>query len=162
MNRHIRNRLQYHRHLGNTLSALSATAIMLVATLMVAAPAQPSEAGSVARTPEIDAEAIPASAARRQFAASVIQAQADDIEGRAQQLATEMDNTRSAGQAIAHVAAFAVEVATVVAMTAALDELPDAVETTDIATPAPAHSARKHKRNRQSLAMPYFSFASRS
>ncbi len=156
MNRHLRNRLQYHRHLGNTMSALSVAAVMLVATMMVAAPAQPAATRFVAQTAT---ETLATSAEQRQVASLM---QAHEIEARAQQLATEIETTRNTGEAIAYVAAFTAEVATVAALTAALDELPKSAETADIAAPAPDHSTRKHKRNRQSLAMPYFSFASRS
>ncbi len=160
MNRHLRNRIHYHRHLVNTLSALTATAVMLVATLMVAAPAGTSAAPSAARNTAANPSSIATPAPRKPFDASAMQAQ--DIEARAEQLAAQLEKTRSASQAIAHVAAFTAEVATVAALTAALDELPESVETADIATPAPIHPTRKQKRNRQSLAMPYFSFASRS
>lgn len=162
MNRHLRNRLQYHRHLVNTLSALSATAVMLVATLMISSPAGISAEQSVARNSSDDASVSKVPAPRKLFDPGVVQARAHDIESRAEQLATQLEKTRSASQAIAHVAAFTAEVATVAALTAALDELPESVETAEIAVPAPIHASRKHKRTRQSLAMPYFSFASRS
>ncbi|MDQ3039127.1 MAG: hypothetical protein M3R16_04920 [Pseudomonadota bacterium] len=161
MNRHLRNRLQYHRQLGNTLSAFSITAIMLGAVLMTATPVQPSGAhpaqAGTANT-AIDAARNPV----KSFDANAVQAQAHDIEARAEQLAAQLEKTRNASQAIAHVVAFTAEVATVAAITAALDEIPESVETAELAAPTPATSTRKHKRTRQSLAMPYFSFASRS
>jgi len=146
----------------NTLSALSATAVMLVATLMVAAPAGTSAAHSVAGNEAADASLIATPAASEPVEANLLQGQAPDIEVRAEQLAAQIEKTRSAGQAIAHVAAFTAEVATVAALTAALDKLPESMEAAEIAAPASAQPTRKHKRTRQSLAMPYFSFASRS
>jgi len=162
MNRHLRIRLQYHRHLGNTLSALSATAVMLGAALMIAAPAQPSTAHPVAQAATADTHAIAAPTRSEPFDATAMQAQAHDIHARAGQLAAQLEKTSNPSQAIAHVAAFTAEVATVAAITAALDDIPESVETADIAAPAPVPPTRKHKRNRQSLAMPYFSFATRS
>lgn len=151
-----------NRHLRNTFSAISATAVMLVATLIVAVPAQPLAEQPVAQPAEKNSTFVAAPAPRRQFDVQAVQAQADDIGARAEHLAAQLEKTETAGETIAHVAAFTAEVATVTAMTAVLEELPEAVQTTHIVEPAQAPRVHKHKRSRQSLAMPYFSFASRS
>ncbi|MEJ7747575.1 MAG: hypothetical protein WKF61_12715, partial [Luteimonas sp.] len=100
--------------------------------------------------------------AARNIETQAIQAQAAEIESRAERLAVQLETTRTTGEAIAHVAAFTAEVATVTALTAMLNELPDAVDAASTAVPAVARPARKPNRSRQPLAMPYFSFASRS
>ena len=151
-----------NRHFHNTLSAMSATAVMLAAVLILAAPADPlaeparqasvAEASNVAATPP----------SGKQDDVQAMQAQADQIEARAVRLAAQLEQATTTGETIAHVAGFAAEVATVTALTAMLAELPDHIESAEIAEPVPARRTGKHKRSRQSLAMPYFSFASRS
>ncbi len=153
-----------NRYFHNTLSAMSATAVMLAAVLTLAVPAhplaEPARQATVAEASEVAAAPAP----RKQIDVQAVQAQANEIEARAERLAAQLEQATTTGETIAHVAAFTAEVATVTALTAVLNELPDAVEAAEIATikPAPARRAGKHKRSRQSLAMPYFSFASRS
>lgn len=158
-----------NRHFRNTLSAISATAVMLAAVLLVAGPARtltvpvPSEV----RLQASAVTAVPAPP-RKQATVNAMQVrQANDIAIRAERLAAQLEKAKTTGETIAHVAAFTAEVATVTALAAALGDLPDEVETTgiaELAAPAatPARRTGSSKRSRQSLAMPFFSFATRS
>jgi len=151
-----------NRTFHNTLSAVSATAVMLTAILLVADPArQVSESEPQAFALKVPV-AAPAPAFPRQIDVTVLQSSAGEIEARAERLATELEGVTTPGETIVHVAAFTAEIATLTALSAVFAELPDAVEAAEIAAPKPVRRAATRKRSRQSLAMPYFSFASRS
>ena len=135
-----------NRKLHNTVAALLATTGMLVLALIAASPMplQPS-----APVPAL-AEAATAKAARTEAAAR-------HIEARAKLLESRLTKTTEAADAVAQVAAFAAEAATVAVLAEAFDD--GSAKAANV--PTPVKRALPVRRSRQSVAMPYFSFAPR-
>ena len=132
-----------NRKFHNTVTALAATTGLLVLTLMAARPAMapaPAIAPVVAQGPH-------ASAAAKQ------------IEARAARLQARLAAARNGGDAIGEIAGFAAEAATLAAIAAAFDQA-DALAAGEAAPVAPVVLPRK-RAGRQSVAMPFFSFAPR-
>ena len=137
------------RKLHNTISALVATSGLLVLSLMAASPipAGPAETSwsSPAQVVQVDAAAL-----RAEAAAQHLDAQAEALEAR-------LAASANASEAVTHVAAFAAEAATAAMLAEALNVAEADIES----EPAPQRARSKPRRNRQSVAMPFFSFAPR-
>lgn len=136
-----------NRKLHNTAAALLATTGMLVLALIAASP-MPLQ--SFATPAPSFAQTTTTKAAR-------VEAAADRIEARAKLLESRLTKTTEAADAVAQVAAFAAEAATV----AILAEAFDGESTTATSVPTPVKHTQPIRRSRQSVAMPYFSFAPR-
>ena len=134
-----------NRKLHNTASALFASAGLLVLSLMAANP-----------TPVAGVDARPLAEVSIDSKVERIEAAARRIEARAAALEGQLATTGDATEAVTGVAAFAAEAATLAVMAETLD----AIETAETA-PATGTSQRKPRRSRQSVAMPFFSFAPR-
>ena len=133
-----------NRKLHNTTAALFASAGLLVLGLIAANPMPGAATEAFAAT-----EAAWSGPHRAEAAAQ-------QIEARAQVLEEELAAGHDASRAVAGVAALAAEAATLAVMAETLDALE--------AGEAPARDAtsrRKPRRSRQSVAMPFFSFAPR-
>jgi hypothetical protein len=131
-----------NRKLHNTVTALVATTGLLVLSLMASNPVM-----APAPTP----------------AESVVQAHhaveaAKRIETRAAQLQARLGQIQDSREALGEIAGFAAEAATTAAIAAAFDQA-EAVDADAAATVVPP--PRKRARGRQSVAMPFFSFAPR-
>ena len=141
-----------NRKLHNTVTALAATTGLLVLSLMAANPVlapapMPTHSDYVSAAPAADR------AAQVQHAAEA----AKRIEARAARLEERLAKAKAPEDALGEIVGFAAEAATIAAIAAALDEA-GAVSK----MPAPAVSApRKRSPGRQSVAMPFFSFAPR-
>ena len=141
-----------NRKLHNTVTALAATTGLLVLSLMAANPAaapvpMPATFEYAAATSSVD------HAVQARHAAEA----AKRIEARAATLEARLAEAKAPEEALGEIVGFAAEAATMAAIAAALDEA-GAVST----VPAPAATApRKRSPGRQSVAMPFFSFAPR-
>ncbi len=162
-----------NRKLHNTFSALSVATVLMTAGLIAATPAPQTDPVAVEmNTPVVEvfaadraapAERIRAAEARAEAIERAAQARAKNIELRAQALAKELEGSKQdVGQILGRVAGFTAEVATEAALNAAIEEFASA-DTAEAAAPhvAPPAPIRKPRQNRRSLAMPYFSFATR-
>jgi hypothetical protein len=132
-----------NRKLHNTVTALAATTGLLVLSLMAAHPVQ------------MTAEPFEAEMAQARHARDAAQR----IESRAALLQSRLAQSRDHAEAIGEIAGFAAEAATLATIAAAFDEaesLDAAAETTTSAKPRKRAAA-----GRQSVSMPYFSFAPR-
>lgn len=167
-----------NRKLHNTFSALSVATVLMTAGLIAAKPAPRPEPAPVlpiaavalinaaAAIESRQAERVHATEAQAKATERAALARAKDIELRAQALAKELQNgKKDVGEILGRVAGFTAEVATEAAFNAAIEEFAsagtaEAVEATEtyVAPPAPVRKPRQHRR---SLAMPYFSFATR-
>ena len=137
------------RKLHNTISALVATSGLLVLSLMAASPIPAGPAETSWSSPDHVAQVAPA-ADRGEAAARRLDAQAQALEAR---LKASVD----ASEAVTYVAAFTAEAATAAILAEALD----VAETEMDSETAPQRARSKPRRNRQSVAMPFFSFAPR-
>lgn len=166
-----------NRKLHNTFSALSVAVALMTAGLIAATPtpgadpvatrSQPiaTVAASAPATKTSDQPVPRADRYRRsaELRAKAIEraslARAKDIEARAEALAKQLEGNKNVGDILGHVAGFTAQVATEAALNAAVEEF-TAVETTEpyAAPPAPTSKLRQ---SRRSLAMPYFSFATK-
>lgn len=155
-----------NRKLHNTFSALSVATVLMTVGLIAATPTPHDEA--VAAQPQAVAEratmakvqsASRAAEVRAKTIEQASLARAKDIEARAEALAKELEGKKDVGEILGRVAGFTAEVATEAALNAAIEEF-TSVDTAEahVAPPAPV---RKPRQNRRSLAMPYFSFATR-
>jgi hypothetical protein len=137
-----------NRKLHNTVTALSATTGLLVLSLMAARPLPALHA-----TPDAPAFAQETVELREQgrHAAEA----AKRIEARAIELQARLATTRDNAEAIGDIVGFAAEAATLATVATAFDQ----AQAAKIAEPAP--KPRKRTQGRQSVAMPYFSFAPR-
>ena len=134
-----------NRKLHNTVAALLATTGLLALALIAASPmpVQPGVAPTPAYAQAATTEATQAEAMARR------------IEARAEQLESRLAKTTAAADAVAQVAAFSAEAATL----AVLADTFDAEST--MAVDMQVEHAKPIRRSRQSVAMPYFSFAPR-
>ncbi|MGO4550015.1 hypothetical protein AB4059_02775 [Lysobacter sp. 2RAF19] len=154
-----------NRKLHNTVTALFATSGLLVLSLMAANPA-PS-AGENVLAPVVQPAAIhaPADAKLAKIVAEGrhAAAAAKRIEARAQQLQANLAKTKDDGQAVGEVFGFVAEAATLAALAAAMDgmENPDTMAAVEQADAEQAKPTPKRTFGRQSVAMPFFSFAPR-
>lgn len=145
------------RKLHNTFSALTATAILAVG-LMVAAPARQEAASLASQTqPTVAAPGHTAAADARQRAAL---ARAKAVEDHADILARQLERSADSKEALGHVAAFTAVVVTEAALAAAFDDSSE-IGKIESQISEEEKPARKSRRTRQSLVMPYFSFATR-
>ena len=136
-----------NRKLHNTFSALAATSALLVLSLLAASP-MPSQTSWSTQELVVQEATVPTPradvAARR-------------IEERAQVLEARIEASTSAAEALAHIAAFSAEAATTAVLAAAFDQTAAGIEV----EPAQPRTRSKPRRNHQSVAMPFFSFAPR-
>ena len=134
------------RKLHNTISALVATSGLLVLSLMAASP-MPAESpwSSPDQVVQVDAAALRAEAA------------AEHLDSRAKALEARLEASANASEAVAHVAAFTAEAATAAMLAEALRVAEADIES----EPAQQRARSKPRRSRQSVAMPFFSFAPR-
>ena len=131
-----------NRKLHNTVTALAATTGLLVLSLMAAHPVQLTAA-------PFEGDMVQARHARDA---------AQRIETRAALLQSRLAQSKDRAEVIGEIAGFAAEAATLATIAAAFDE----AEALDVADPTTAAKPRKRApRGRQSVAMPYFSFAPR-
>lgn len=146
-----------NRKLHNSMLAFSVTGLMLTFGLMTASPVAPDAAaddiGHAAQLASSD-DSVPlqARAAATEARTRAIEAR---IEARARVLEAELEHSASLGDTIASAVNFAAAVSTEAAINAAF-EASDAIaeERTE------ASRERRHKRRvRNTLAVPYFSFA---
>ncbi|MUV14994.1 hypothetical protein [Noviluteimonas gilva] len=154
-----------NRKLHNTVTALFATSGLLVLSLMAANPA-PS-LGEAVFSPVVATPAAPHAPADAKLAKIVAEgrhaaAAAKRIEARALQLQARIDKAKDGNEKIGEVVGFVAEAATLASIAAAMDgiENPDIVANVDDEV-APAKPVRKRAVGRQSVAMPFFSFAPR-
>jgi hypothetical protein len=131
-----------NRKLHNTVTALAATTGLLVLSLMAAHPAP---------TAAVPFEAQVAQARHAQEAAK-------RIDARAAQLKVRLAQTKDTGEALGEIAGFAAEAATIATIAAALDQS-DGFQAAETSTESV--KPRKRALGRQSVAMPFFSFAPR-
>lgn len=134
-----------NRKLHNTISALVATTGLLVLSLIAAGPLP---ADATWTSPEL---------ARVETPATHAEAAARDIAAQAKALEARIATSATASEAIAHVAAFTAEAATVAVLAEAIDAAAADIED----KPAAATARAKPRRSRQSVAMPFFSYAPR-
>jgi hypothetical protein len=130
-----------NRKLQNTVTALVATTGLLVLSLMASNPVMapaPTPAESLVQARHA------AEAAKR-------------IEARAAQLEARLSQIKDNREALGEIAGFAAEAATAAAIAAAFDQ----AEAIDPAATTVVPQPRKRARGRQSVAMPFFSFAPR-
>lgn len=149
-----------NRKLHNSLLAFSATGLMLVFGLMAATPLQPASLDQdqdlQAALPELTVTPVIA-AGQADIAAVRERAEAVNarIDARASRLQDELGRSRSLGDTIASVTAFAAEVSTDAALSAVIQ----AADQAAVEREADSEEARHAKRVRSVLAVPYFSFA---
>jgi len=165
-----------NRKLHNTFSALSVAVALMTAGLIAATPtrhaervaAQPKAAVTVAASaPVVQAGDLLAQQAERPRSAELraksieraALARAKNIEARAEALAKQLEGNQDVGEILGHVAGFTAQVATEAALNAAVEEF-TSVETTEPYAAPPAPTS-KPRHSRRSLAMPYFSFATK-
>jgi hypothetical protein len=154
-----------NRKMNNTFSALSVATVLMTAGLIAATPTphadpvvvQPQAVERAAVVQVVDASRAAEARAKAIEQASL--ARAKNIEARAEALAKELEGKKDVGEILGRVAGFTAQVATEAALNAAVEEF-TSVDTAEayVAPPAPV---RKPRQNRRSLAMPYFSFATR-
>ena len=145
-----------NRKLHNTVTALFATSGLLVLSLIAARPMPTQEflVAPVAVQADLrdsDVAAAEAAKARVRHAAEL----AKRMEARAAELEARLAATKNHGEAIGEIVGFAAEAATLAAVATAFDEA-QAVEPA-----APVVKVPKRAGGRQSVAMPFFSFAPR-
>ena len=145
-----------NRKLHNTVTALFATSGLLVLSLIAARPLPTQEvlvapAAVHAELRDSDVAAAEAAKARGRHAAEA----AKRIEARAAQLEARLAATKNHGEAIGEIVGFAAEAATLAAVATAFDE----AQASEPA--APVVKVPKRAGGRQSVAMPFFSFAPR-
>lgn len=164
-----------NRKLHNTFSALSVATLLTTACLMAAKPipdagsfatqqigAVLADSAAVADADRLAQRAERAGQAAEASAKAVEQAslaRAKAIEARSETLAKQLEGEQDVGKILGHVVGFTAEVVTETALNAAIEEITSA--DTAEASVAPPTPVRKPRQNRRSLAMPYFSFASR-
>ena len=145
-----------NRKLHNTVTALFATSGLLVLSLIAARPLPTQEtlvapAAVHAELRDSDVAAAEAAKARGRHAAEA----AKRIEARAAQLEARLAATKDHGEALGEIVGFAAEAATLAAVATAFDE----AQASEPA--APVVKVPKRAGGRQSVAMPFFSFAPR-
>ena len=145
-----------NRKLHNTVTALFATSGLLVLSLIAARPMPTQDtlvapAAVHAELRDGDVAAAEAAIARGRHAAEA----AKRIEARAAELEARLAATKDHGEALGEIVGFAAEAATLAAVATAFDEA-QAVEPAE-----PVAKVRKRAGGRQSVAMPFFSFAPR-
>ena len=145
-----------NRKLHNTVTALFATSGLLVLSLIAARPMPIQEtlvapAAVHAELRDSDVAAAEAAKARGRHAAEA----AKRIEARAAQLEARLAATKDHGEALGEIVGFAAEAATLAAVATAFDEAQAAEPA------APVVKVPKRAGGRQSVAMPFFSFAPR-
>ena len=136
-----------NRKLHNTVTALFATTGLLVLGLMAANPVMQAPSPFAPQ-----AEVASAAIAKTRYQQDV----AKRIEARAAQMEARLAKTKDKSQALGEIAGFAAEAATIAAIAAAFDQA-DALD----ATPAAEVAKPLRTHGRQSVAMPFFSFAPR-
>ena len=134
-----------NRKLHNTISALFSAGGLLVLSLIAATPMSAESAW-----PAADQVAHVERSAARDIAVRRIEAQTEALQ-------VQLERSANASEALAHVAAFTAEAAT----TAVLAEAFDGADADVASEPATPRTRSKPRRNRQSVAMPFFSFAPR-
>lgn len=135
-----------NRKLHNTISALFATSGLLVLSLIAATPMSAQTAWPAPdQVAQVDASTLRAETAARR------------MEAQTEVLQVQLEQSANASEALAHVAAFTAETATAAVLAEAFDEASANIE----AEPAAPRTRSKPRRNRQSVAMPFFSFAPR-
>ncbi|UHQ19124.1 hypothetical protein LVB87_13165 [Lysobacter sp. KIS68-7] len=130
-----------NRKLHNTVTALFATTGLLVLGLMAANPVRTAPAPL-----------------EQQVATTHVQEASKRIEARAAELQARLAQSKNGSEAIGEIAGFAAEAATLAAIAAAFDQA-DGFDAAPMEAEAAKPLPRLH--GRQSVAMPFFSFAPR-
>ena len=144
------------RKLHNSVTALFATSGLLLLSLMAANPAPPA-ADAFAAPIEVQAEQpVREVAAQARHAAAA----AKRIEARAEQLQARMDAAKDTNAKIGEVVGFGAEATTLAAIAAAMDEA-EAKDVAAVEETTEHKPTRKRSFGRQSVSMPFFSFAPR-
>jgi hypothetical protein len=156
-----------NRKLHNSVTALFATTGLLVLSLMAANPVRTTQEVEVVAVPVVQqvslAHAEKAQPENLAAQARHAAAAAARIEARAAQLEASLKQSKDSNEALGVLVGFAAEAATLATLAAAMDGLEgnapaiadNAMETED------APPARKRAHGRQSVSMPFFSFAPR-
>jgi hypothetical protein len=139
-----------NRRLHNTYTAMLATGAALVLGLMLASPASLNKQGLG------QPEAIQGQVGALGFSYLPAEARVDNAE-RVEALTRNIERRADKVESLADAAALTAEIATAAALAGSLRELDHVEAAHDL--PRPANKSRN--RSRQTLAMPYFSFAPR-
>ena len=146
-----------NRKLHNTVTALFATSGLLVLSLIAARPMPTQEtlvAPAAVHAELRDSDVAAAAEAAKTKGRHAAEA-ARRIEARAAELEARLAATKNHGEAIGEIVGFAAEAATLAAVATAFDEAQAAEPA------APVVKVPKRAGGRQSVAMPFFSFAPR-
>ena len=149
-----------NRKLHNTVTALFATSGLLVLSLIAARPMPIQETLVAPAAVHAELRDSDVAAAERAAAAAKTKGRhaaeaAKRIEARAAQLEARLAATKDHGEALGEIVGFAAEAATIAAVATAFDEAQAAEPA------APVVKVPKRAGGRQSVAMPFFSFAPR-
>jgi hypothetical protein len=161
-----------NRKLHNSVTALFATTGLLVLSLMAANPIRDHFPGAdtapvVQQVPAAPAPASTANVAKASKAAAEARHAAEAakrIEARAADLELRLSQTKNTREAIGEIVGFAAEAATLASIAAAMDGVENgdaAIVDINADTERTTTPARKRPHGRQSVAMPFFSFAPR-
>ena len=152
------------RKLHNSVTALVATSGLLVLSLMAANPVSNDTLSGTVVVPVVQQVPVaPAPAAKIAVQARHAAAAAQRIEKRAADLEARLAKTKNAADAVGEIVGFAAEAATLASIAAAMDgvEGDSAIVDTALDNERATAPARKRIHGRQSVAMPFFSFAPR-
>jgi hypothetical protein len=145
-----------NRKLHNSMLGLGATGLVLVFALMAATPVLPGQDAPAPLGFAASAPAAGAGPVAMQADIDAIEAGTRNIEARARQFESELEDSASLGDTIASAMSFAAAVSTEAALSAAFEATADEAEHKRAA----AKEKRRHARQvRGALAVPYFSFA---
>jgi hypothetical protein len=156
-----------NRKLHNSVTALFATTGLLVLSLMAANPVRTQSDAIVAPVVQQQvpvARVQPVRPAQLAVEARHAIEAAKRIEARAAVLEVRLEHAKNAGDALGQIVGFAAEAATLASIAAAMDgmEATDSVIADNaIDGESSTPPARKRAHGRQSVAMPFFSFAPR-
>ena len=149
-----------NRKLHNSITALVATSGLLLLSLMAANPVRnafsPIAEATVAPVVPQPAPHVANIAAQARHAAAA----AKRIEARAEQLQARMDAAKDTNAKIGEVVGFVAEATTLAAIAAAMDEA-EAKDVAAVEETTQHKPTRKRSFGRQSVSMPFFSFAPR-
>ena len=153
-----------NRKLHNSVTALFATTGLLVLSLMAANPVRTQSDAIVAPVVQQQVPVAPAPAAKIAVQARHAAAAAQRIEKRAADLELRQAQSKNTSEAIGEIVGFAAEAATLASIAAAMDGVENgdaAIVDINADTERTTTPARKRPHGRQSVAMPFFSFAPR-
>ena len=148
------------RKLHNSVTALFATSGLLLLSLMAANPAPPAADAFAAPVVTAQAEQPAQEVAKVAAQARHAAAAAKRIEARAEELQARVDAARTTNAKVGEVVGFVAEATTLAAIAAAMDEA-EAKDVAAVEETTQHKPTRKRSFGRQSVSMPFFSFAPR-